>query len=253
MYLADQTWPDLAATDAGPVAFVPLGSTEQHGPHLPLSTDHVIAENLARVAAERTGFLCTPTVNIGVSDHHRQFHGTLWTEPETLEEYVADVAASMADHGVRKTVVVNGHGGNAEAIERAARRLRADEVAFLAPWNWWSNLEGLERELFDQEGIGHADAMETSMVYAVAADLVREDALGAAEAGASDGWGVSVHGAAVGFDTADFSESGAAGRPTEASREAGRRLHEKASEELDALIDWLADQRFVDLLPEAHR
>jgi len=252
MRLATETTATFADREGVEVAVLPVGSVEQHGPALPLGTDFMAAESVAR-SLGREDAVVLPTLPVGVSDHHRQFHGTLWTEPETLEEYVADVAASMADHGVRKTVVVNGHGGNAEAIERAARRLRADEVAFLAPWNWWSNLEGLERELFDQEGIGHADAMETSMVYAVAADLVREDALGAAEAGASDGWGVSVHGAAVGFDTADFSESGAAGRPTEASREAGRRLHEKASEELDALIDWLADQRFVDLLPEAHR
>jgi creatinine amidohydrolase len=166
---------------------------------------------------------------------------------------VGETVASLADHGVRKVVLVNGHGGNGDALRRAARRLRRQEVAFAVPWNWWSNLGGLAAELFDEEGIGHAGATETSMVYAVAADLVREDALDAAEAGAADSWGKSVHGGEVGFDTADFSESGAVGHPTEASREAGRRLLRSATDDLDALLDWLAERPFADLLPQDHR
>jgi len=234
------------------VAVLPVGSVEQHGPALPLGTDFVAAEAVAR-SVDREDAVVLPTVPVGVSEHHRQFHGTLWTDPETFERYVSDILASVASHGVRKAVVVNGHGGNADALRRAARRLRGDEVAFAAPWNWWSNLDGLEAELFGQEGITHADAMETSMVYAIAEDLVREDALDEAEAGASDRFGRSVHGAEVGFDTADFSESGAARNPTDASREAGDRLFEKASSELDALVDWLAERPFADLLPEPHR
>jgi creatinine amidohydrolase len=234
------------------VAVVPVGSVEQHGPALPLGTDFMAAASVAR-SLDRDDALVLPTVPVGVSVHHRQFDGTLWVDPETLEEYVGQVLASAASHGVRKAVVVNGHGGNGDALERAARRLRQEEVAFAAPWNWWSNLGDLPEELFGQSGIAHADAMETSMVYAVDDELVREDDLAAAEAGASEGWGRSVHGAEIGFDTADFSESGAAGRPTDASREAGRRLHETAVAELDALVDWLVDQPFDDLLPEGHR
>jgi creatinine amidohydrolase len=234
------------------VAILPVGSVEQHGPALPLGTDFMAAEAVAR-SVDREDAVVLPTVPVGVSEHHRQFHGTLWTDPETFERYVSDVLASVASHGVRKAVVVNGHGGNADALRRVARRLRGDEVAFAAPWNWWSNLDGLERELFGREGITHADAMETSMVYAIAEDLVREDALDEAEAGASDRFGTSVHGAEIGFDTADFSESGAARTPTDASREAGDRLFEKASSELDALVDWLAERPFAELLPEPHR
>ena len=78
MYLAAETWPDLGEYfESESLALVPLGSTEQHGPHLPEGTDHMIAEALAREAADRGGYLCTPTVTVGVSPHHRQFHGTM--------------------------------------------------------------------------------------------------------------------------------------------------------------------------------
>ena len=76
MYLADEAWPDLESYfESESLALIPLGSTEQHGPHLPEGTDHIIAESFARAAAAETGYLCTPTINIGVSPHHRQVHG----------------------------------------------------------------------------------------------------------------------------------------------------------------------------------
>jgi creatinine amidohydrolase len=238
------------ALEDAAVALLPTGSVEQHGPALPLSTDFTAAEAVARGAD--TDAVVLPTVPVGVSSHHRQFDGTLWTEPETFEHYVSDIAASVASHGVRKVVVVNGHGGNSAALQRAARRLRDDEVAFDAPWNWFDALDGLDEELFD-EGIGHADAIETSMMLHLAAEHVRTENLAEAEAGAADGWGKSVHGASVGFDTADFSESGAVGEPTAGSAAAGEALFEQATAELATLVEWLADQRFADLTPEPHR
>ena len=238
--------------DAVEVAVLPTGSVEQHGPALPLGTDFLAAEAVAR-GLDRDDAVVLPTVPVGVSAHHRQFDGTLWADPETFEDYVGEILASVASHGIRKLVVVNGHGGNADALMRAARRLREERLAFAAPWNWWSSLDGLEEELFEGSGIGHADAVETSMVAHVAGDLVREAALEEAEAGAADSWGKAVHGAEVGFDTADFSDSGAVGRPTLGSAEKGRRLYERPVSELDALVDWLAAQPFDALLPEPHR
>lgn len=234
------------------VAVLPTGSTEQHGPALPLGTDFMAAEALAHSTAEREDVVVLPTIPVGVSDHHRQFHGTLSTSPETFEAYVADIVESVASHGVRKVVVVNGHGGNSDALQRAARGLRADETAFAAPWNWWDSVAELVDELFGGFP-GHADEVETSMMLEVAGSLVREAALEAAEEGASDSWGRVVHGANVGFDTADFTETGAVGSPTEGSAEAGRKLFETASEELDALVTWLVEQDFADLLPHEHR
>ncbi|WP_327052823.1 creatininase family protein [Halomicrococcus gelatinilyticus] len=251
--LAERT--TTTASDAlaeAEVALLPTGSVEQHGPALPLGTDFLAAEAVARELADREEVVVLPTVPVGVSEHHRQFDGTLWTDPETFEAYVRDVVASVASHGVRKAVVVNGHGGNDDALKRVARDLRQSEVAFAPSWNWWSGLDDLIAELFDTS-LGHADEVESSMVLAVAEDLVREAALADAEAGASDSWGERVHGANVGLDTADFSDSGAVGRPTNASREAGEELFDRATEELAALVDWLGDRDLDALWPEAHR
>ena len=234
------------------VAVLPTGSTEQHGPALPLGTDFMAAEALAHSTADREDVVVLPTIPVGVSDHHRQFHGTLSTRPEIFEAYVADIVESVASHDVRRAVVVNGHGGNSDALRRAARGLRANEVAFAAPWNWWASVGDLIEELFGGFP-GHADEVETSMMLKVAGDLVQEAVLAEAEDGASDAWGEVIHGANVGFDTADFTDSGAVGSPTEGSTEAGQRLFEAASAELDALVTWLAEQDFTDLLAREHR
>jgi len=233
------------------VAILPTGSTEQHGPHLPLGMDFMAAEAMAR-SLERDDAVVLPTVPVGVSEHHRQFHGTLWVRPETFEWFVEETLSSVASHGVRRAVVVNGHGGNSGALQRAARSLRRDEVAFAAPWNWWESVDALADDLFE-EGGGHADAVETSLMSHLAGDLVREDALADAAAGANDSWGEQVHGAEVGFDTVDFSDSGAVGDPTQGSAAAGEELFEAASSELDALVDWLVERPFEDLLPAPHR
>lgn len=240
-----------AFTDAE-VALVPVGSTEQHGPHLPLGTDFTTAQAFARSFDDREDVVVLPTVPVGVSEHHRQFDGTLWVSPATFEDYLHDTLAGLATHGVDRAVVVNGHGGNSDAIRRAARRLRADRTCFAPGWAWWESVTDLSDELFDGQG-GHAGARESSLVMHVAGEHVREGALAEAEAGASEGWGKTVHGAAVGFDTVDFSESGAVGRPTDATPEAGERLFEAARDELAALVDWLAERPAEDLWPRAHR
>lgn len=251
--LAEHTTTSLAdRIDDSSVALLPAGAIEQHGPALPLGTDLFAAEAVAS-GVDSDDALVLPSVPVGVSDHHRQFHGTLWTDPATFAAYVSDVAESLASHGLRKLVVVNGHGGNDDALERAARRLREQETAFVVPWNWWDNLHHLFASLFDARTIGHADAVETSLVSAIRPDLVREDELEAAESGASEQWGRDVAGAPVAFDAAEFSDSGAVGEPTAASREAGERLYEQAAADLEALIRWLAEREFSELLPPDHR
>lgn len=241
-----------AALDDTSVAVLPVGSTEQHGPALPLGTDFLVAEAFAETVTDREDVTVLPTLPIGVSEHHRQFHGTLWTSPETFEAYITDTLASIASHGVRKAVVVNGHGGNVDALARAARQLRGDETAFAPTWNWWESIPDLSDDLFETDG-GHAGPAEASLIYRVAADLIREENLDDAGQDAPDSWGQTVHGAEVGFDTVDFTPTGAVGDPTEASPEAGEDLFENASDELDALIDWLADQPFESLVPEPHQ
>jgi creatinine amidohydrolase len=232
------------------VALLPTGSIEQHGPALPLGTDMLAAEAIAR-AVDGPGTLVLPTLPVGVSVHHRQFDGTLYVEDDVFASYVHQTLASLADHGVRKAVIVNGHGGNTEAITDAARGLRDAGLGFAAPWNWWADLEERIEEEFGT-GLGHADEVETSVMLHLT-ELVREERLEEAEAGAADAWGKSVHGAAVGFDTADFSDSGAVGHPTDGTAEIGAELVAAATEDLEALVDWLARTDLEDLFPAPHR
>ncbi|UTF53314.1 creatininase family protein [Natronosalvus rutilus] len=250
--LAEQTTTVAAdALEAAEVAVLPTGSTEQHGPALPLGMDHMAAQAFARTAADREDAVVLPTVPVGVSVHHRQFDGTLYVTEETFERYVRETLSSVTEHGVRKAVVVNGHGGNSAALNRVARTLRDEETAFAPPWNWWDGVGDLADDLFDENG-GHADAMESSVLWHVREDLIQPDRLEEAESGASEGWGEAVHGANVGFDTIDFSETGAVGKPTQADPEKGERLFEAASDELHALIDWLAERSLEDCWPADH-
>jgi len=252
MLLHELTTTEAADTlESAEVALLPTGSTEQHGPALALGMDHLAAEAVAR-SVDRPEAVVLPTLPVGVSEHHRQFHGTLSLSEDTFEAAVRETLASVADHGVRKAVVVNGHGGNTAALRRAGMRLRRDRVLFAAPYNWWDGAEATIDELFET-GVLHADAIETSVLWHLRDELVRADRLEAAEAGASDDWGRTVHGAEVGFDTADFSDSGVAGRPTGADPAKGRQVFEASSDALDALVEWLAERSVEELAPEPHR
>jgi creatinine amidohydrolase len=250
--LADHTTATLHDLDGVEVALLPTGATEQHGPALPLGTDLFAADAVAG-DLDREDAVVLPPVPVGVSEHHRQFAGSLWVDPATFESYVRDTLASLATHGVRKAVVVNGHGGNDAAIERAARTLRTEEVAFATPWNWWANLGDLQNELFGREGFGHAGAAETSVIAYVTADRLREDRIGAAESGAGDGEYLAPSGASPPLDFADLTESGATGHPADWSPEAGERLYEAAVDDLDALVGWLAERPLRELFPQSHR
>jgi creatinine amidohydrolase len=135
MYLGDLAWPDLGEylTEES-LAIVPVGSTEQHGPHLPEGTDHLIAEALAREATRRSGYLCTPTVNVGVSPHHRQFHGTMWVDAPVFRDYVENLSRNLTSHGIDRIVYVNAHGGNVEHLREVGRRLHQDRTAYALEW-----------------------------------------------------------------------------------------------------------------------
>ncbi|MCR4392249.1 MAG: creatininase family protein [Candidatus Acetothermia bacterium] len=231
------------------VALLPVGSTEQHGPHLPLGTDWMTAEAIARRASERGGWVVLPTVPVGASEHHRQFWGTLWVPPDVLRDYVIGIARALASHGLSRVVFVNGHGGNTGALDAAARVLRWDGI-FAYVYVWWRAIPEVIAEVV--EGGGHAGEMETSVVLAIAPELVRRERYGEAAAGAAQEWGKRVHGVEVGYDTRDFSASGAVGDPAPATAAKGERLLAAAAEELDAFCRWLCAQPEDALRPPPH-
>jgi len=254
MYLGEVTWPDVGEyVESESIAIVPLGSTEQHGPALPLGTDHLIAEALARAAAEATGYLCTPTVTIGVSAHHKQFHGTMWVDPDAFRAFVESFSRNLAYHGIDRIVYVNAHGGNVEPLREVGRRLHDDGVAFATEWMWDRDLRELIAELFTQPG-PHAGPKETSMIMCVTDGLARPELLEAARDGGCVDWTTvgRQFGSRTFYDAIDNSPNGAFGDQTDASVEAGERLFDAALENLVGLLEWLDAQALSDLLSKPH-
>ncbi len=234
------------------VALVPVGSTEQHGPHLPLGTDFLTAHALAQSVAHDLNLICTPVIPVGVSEHHRQFWGTLWVSPETFRRYMKEIAQSLASHGVRRIVFVNGHGGNTAALQEICRQLRAEHI-FAVVWAWWLDpeVQKLTNELFRSRGT-HAGAIETSMMLAIDPNLVDRAQLERAAQGASAIFATTKDGAQLPLDTIDFSQSGATLDPREASQEAGQKLFQRARERLIALVRWLEQAAEDELTVKPH-
>jgi creatinine amidohydrolase len=253
MYLADEAWPDLGTYfEEESLAIVPLGSTEQHGPHLPEGTDHMIAEALARDAAERTGYLCTPTINVGVSSHHRQFHGTMWVDAPVFRDYVESFSRNLTYHGIDRIVYVNAHGGNVEHLQEVGRRLHEDEVAYAVEWMWDESIPDLVESVFEHNG-PHGGPKETAMLMHIARDLVHEDRLTDARDGGLVEWSNELtHGARTFYDAADNTDNGVLGDQTDATPEIGAELFEAASDQLVQLCEWLTAQDYADLMPEPH-
>ena len=253
MYIADQTWPELReALSEESVALVPLGSTEQHGPHLPLATDHLIAEALATAAAEETGAVRTPTVNVGVSPHHRQFPGTMWVDAPEFRDYVESFTRHLTYHGIDRVIYVNAHGGNVQHLREVGRRLHEDGEAYAIEWMWDESIPDLVDDLFEHNG-PHAGPKETAMITHIAPDLVRDDQFeNARDDGLVDldGSDARVHGARTFYDSVDNSANGAFGDPTDVTPEKAERLFEAATDQLVQLTEWLRVRDREELLPK---
>jgi creatinine amidohydrolase len=255
MYLAAETWPDLGEYfESESLALVPLGSTEQHGPHLPEGTDHMIAEALARDAADRGGYLCTPTVTVGVSPHHRQFHGTMWVDPPAFREYVESLTRNLTYHGIDRVIYVNAHGGNVTHLREVGRRLHEDRTAYAIEWMWDQSIPDLVDDLFAVNG-PHGGPKETAMIMHLAGDRVDPDRLADARDGGLVDWEGGTgrqFGARTFFDAIENTDNGVLGDQTDATPEKGERLFEAATDQLVNLCGWLADQPFADLMPREH-
>ena len=230
MHLSEVTSTDVDAAETS-LALVPVGSTEQHGPHAPLSTDTLNAEAVAGAGADAFDgeVVVAPAIPVGVAEEHRAFSGTMWVSPDTFRAYVRECVESLAHHGFDRIVLVNGHGGNVEALQEVAARVSRDGDAYAVAFTWFDAVDA-------DVPMGHAGGRETALLCATNPDLVREDRIEAAREGAASRWGEWVSGVNLAHDSAEFSENGVVGDPAAGDAELGEAMLEQAAEKLVELL-----------------
>lgn len=177
-YWADLSAQEFAALDAvRSIAVLPVAATEQHGPHLPLSVDSVIADAVIRAAlprlAARLSVLVLPTQVIGKSNEHAAFAGTLSFSSETLMRIWTEIGDAVAAAGIRKLVLFNSHGGQVSVMDLVARDLRAKHDMMVISTSWYSLPVDTSAFSAHEMRFGiHGGEVETSMMLAAAPDRV---------------------------------------------------------------------------------
>lgn len=185
MQWSARTWAELPGDlqQAGASAILPVGATEQHGPHLGAGVDFVIAEKLCAVVSERTGVPVLPVIPFGCSlGHSRRWAGTIAVQPITLINYVKDIGDWAYHSGVRRLFIVNAHVTNAAPLRCALEMLRAAHDDLMVALIHTPEISARVRDFHFADGADwHANDAETSLMLAIAPELVREDRLGEAD------------------------------------------------------------------------
>ena len=230
----DLTWPEVAALPTDTVAVLPLGAIEQHGPHLPLSTDHVTATSIAVAAVEVADVpvVLLPGLAFTKSDEHHAFPGSIWLSWDTLMSVLVDIGRSLQASGVTRLLFVNGHGGNSALGQVANRELRRRfglRTFFAHPGVPVD--QGGSGSAASELGMGvHGGHGETSLMLHLRPDLVRMDlAVPRVPEVLTEfrhiGFGKRV---SFGWTSDDFGPDGHIGDPTGATAEDGKRFFEGA-------------------------
>ena len=254
------TWPEMREAIARqPVVLLPFGTVEDHGPHLPLNTDNIIVEALCLEAARRAPgeLLILPLVPYGLNEHHMDFPGTIAIDMQTLLNYVSEAAHSVARHGFRHVLIVNGHGSNEPIADLAARRVVLDTGiicgamspnAAIDPTLAEPALSQMRRS--GPGGVAHAGEYETAMMLHLRPDLVQMDKA-VREMGQLKleyfNWDHDEPSVLSWQDWwSRMSESGVCGDPTVATAEFGRALFETT---VDNLVRFCREFRTIPLRP----
>jgi creatinine amidohydrolase len=192
MRLSELSWPEVS----GGRVVCAVGSFEQHGPHLPLSTDTLIAEAVAAKVADNLGAVLGPTIPVGVSPEHMCFPGTLTLSKDTFKDVVKEIVESLRRHGFDEIILINGHGGNNIALGELNVEVRVVNITDkIKPYD-------------------HAGDVETSLMMHLHPELVKEDKIREQE--------FKWPGKKEWADTKEYSESGVLGHPHRATKDKGR-------------------------------
>jgi creatinine amidohydrolase len=234
MIWSERTWAELPADlDAtGCAAILPVGATEQHGPHLGCGMDAILADRLCVAVGKNTGVLVLPALPYGCSiGHSRRWPGTLTLSPTTLIETVEQIGTSAYHSGVRRLFIVNTHIGNAAPLRCALDLLRSTHDDLMAALINSPAISERVRALHFADGEDwHANDAETSLMLAVAPGLVRRDLCQSADDPDRTEGLVFAH------PVNRTSTNGVTGRPSLATEEKGRALFDWMIEDLSSLI-----------------
>jgi len=175
------SWKEIDEMDRENVLVIlPIGSVEQHGPHLPLGMDNMVAEAVLDAARaemdSKHEILVLPTIGVGQSPEHMDFPGSLTLRAETLIMVLKDIFGSLARQGFKKVLVLNGHGGNIAAIGAAAFDVRLSKSLLVFMFNVWAIVPGIDEDIVEREANKRAEChggeIETSMMLAIDTSLV---------------------------------------------------------------------------------
>jgi creatinine amidohydrolase len=262
------TWPEINdAVELGKVCVVPCGAVEQHGPHLPLDVDIVCPQGIAFGAGRAIPdkMLVLPPVWYGYTGHVMDFPGTINTHYQTFIEQVGDITRSLAYHGFKKILLLNGHGSNMPNLDLAARRtnLETDADCILAAW--WQFLT-VDKEFLPRwrqskfpGGCAHACELETSLYLYLDGGNVRKDQIKSGTISLNEehspfNWvDLFAAGPATLISwTSSYSETGVLGEAELASAEKGKEAYDEAVKQLVRFITYFKD-RPRDVRRDRHR
>jgi len=247
--LSQITSPDLEErikTGKASKIILPVGSLEQHGPHLPLNTDTAIGDYVAKRVSEKCphAFLM-PAIPLGCSTEHLGFAGTISLQPETMLRIILEISTSLLQSGIRKLFIINGHGGNRAALEIAM--INTKHV--LPEMQLYSfTILDIAKERFAQvrkssKGlVGHADEIETSMMLAIKPEAVDMSKAVLAEPSLPGSLSFEPEDLSMvsfSWNTKDLSKIGVIGDPRHAAAETGRTLLDFTVEKIATMINEL--------------
>jgi creatinine amidohydrolase/Fe(II)-dependent formamide hydrolase-like protein len=242
--LSELTWPEAEIRfQEVDVALLPVGSIEQHGPHLPLDSDAFDAEYLSKKVAEACTEprpLVLPLIPYGVSYHHEDFSGTISIGPDTLSRLVYEIGMSASRHGVTKLVVINGHGGNSPALHFAAQMINRDAHIFTCVDTGETSDPDIHAFTETPNDV-HAGEIETSTTLASRPHLVKKDRMKRFVPRFSNRYLNFSSKRSVGWyaHTSKISSTGVLGDPTKASREKGEQIWELMIKNLVEFVEEL--------------
>jgi creatinine amidohydrolase len=262
------TWPEINdAVELRKICIVPCGAVEQHGPHLPLDVDLVCPGGVARRAGQAMPdkLLVLPHISYGYTGHVMDFPGTINTNYTTFIEQVLDVTRSLAYHGFKKIILLNGHGSNMPNLDLAARRTNLETDAECCVIAWW-NLLTVDKDFLPRwrqskfpGGCAHACELETSMYLYLAEEDVRKDKIKSGTISFNNddspfNW-VDLFGAGpatVISWTSSYSETGVLGEAELATKEKGEEACNEAVKQLCRFVNYW-HPRPKDVRKDRHR